>query len=60
MNNFTNFTNFSEYASTIAVNEASKRINTVVLSVDDINAYLQAVKRNIPESIADTIYLYVK
>jgi DNA-directed RNA polymerase specialized sigma subunit len=60
MNNFTNFTNFSEYASTIAVNEASKRINTVVLSVDDINAYLQAVKRNIPESIADTIYLTAK
>ena len=54
MNNFTNFTKFT------AINEAVKRINNDILTVDDINAYLQAVKKQIPEQVADTIYLTTK
>ena len=54
MNNFTTFTNFS------TLNEAVKRINTTVLTVKDINAYLTAVKKLIPEQVANTIYLTAK
>lgn len=60
MTNFTNFTNFVEYT---AINEAvkgSKYINNIILSPEDINAYLQAVKKHIPEQVADTIYLTSK
>jgi DNA-directed RNA polymerase specialized sigma subunit len=54
MNNFTNFTNFA------AINEAVKRISNEILSVNDINSYLQAVKKLIPGQVADTIYLTAK
>lgn len=54
MNNFTNFTKFT------AINEAAKRISNEILTVNDINAYLQAVKKQIPEQVADTIYLTAK
>ena len=54
MNNFTTFTNFS------TLNEAVKRINTTVLTVDNINTYLDAVKKRIPEQVANIIYLTAK
>ena len=54
MKNFTSFTNI------VALNEAIKRISNEVLSVDDITAYLDAVKKHIPEQVADTIYLTAK
>lgn len=54
MNNFTSFTNFT------TLNEAVRRINNDILTVDDINTYLQAVKKQIPEQVADTIYLTAK
>jgi DNA-directed RNA polymerase specialized sigma subunit len=54
MNNFTTFTNFS------TLNEAVKRINTTVLTVDSINTYLDAVKKRIPEQVANIIYLTAK
>lgn len=55
MNNFTN--NFKNFT---AINEASKRINNDVLTIDDINTYLDAVKKRIPEQVADIIYLTAK
>ena len=54
MNNFTTFTNFS------TLNEAVKRINTTVLTIDNINTYLDAVKKRIPEQVANIIYLTAK
>jgi RNA polymerase sigma factor (sigma-70 family) len=54
MKNFTNFTNI------VAINEAAKRINNEVLSPEDITSYLDAVKKNIPEQVVDTIYLTAK
>lgn len=54
MNNFTAFTKFS------IINEAVKRINTTILTVDDINTYLNAVKKRIPEQVANIIYLTAK
>ena len=55
MNNFTN--NFKNFT---AINEASKRINNDVLTIDDIITYLDAVKKRIPEQVADIIYLTAK
>ena len=54
MNNFTNFTNFA------AINEAAKRVSNEILTVDDVNAYLQAVSKRIPKQVADIIYLTAK
>jgi DNA-directed RNA polymerase specialized sigma subunit len=54
MNNFTNFINFTK------INESVKRINTSVLTVDDINNYLDSVKKRIPEQVSNTIYLTAK
>ena len=54
MNNFINFKNFT------VINEALKRVSTEVLSVDDINKYIQAVKKNIPSQILDVIYITAK
>jgi DNA-directed RNA polymerase specialized sigma subunit len=54
MNNFTNFTNFA------AINEATKRVSNEILTVDDINAYIQAVNKRIPKQVADIIYLTAK
>ena len=54
MNNFTNFTNI------VAINEAAKLISNVVMTVSDINAYIQAVGKNIPKQVADIIYLTAK
>ena len=54
MNNFTNFTNF------VAINEATKRVSNEILTVADINDYLQAVGKNIPKQVADIIYLTAK
>ena len=54
MKNFTSFTNI------VAINEAAKRITNEVLSPEDITTYLDAVKKRIPEQVADTIYLTSK
>lgn len=54
MKNFTSFTNI------VAINEAAKRITNEVLSPEDITTYLDAVKKRIPEQVADTIYLTAK
>ena len=54
MNNFTNFTNI------VAINEATKRVSNEILTVKDINDYLQAVGKKIPKQVADIIYLTAK
>lgn len=54
MNNFTNFTNI------VAINEATKRVSNEILTVNDINDYLQAVGKKIPKQVADIIYLTAK
>ena len=54
MNNFTRFTDFS------TINEAVKRVNNEILTVEDINNYLQAVGKKIPKQVADIIYLTSK
>lgn len=54
MKNFTNFTNI------VAINEATKRVSNEVLTVKDINDYLQAVIKKIPKQVADVIYLTAK
>lgn len=53
MNNFTNFTSFAQ------INEA-KLISNDILSIDDINRYLQSVIKYIPKQVADIIYLTIK
>ena len=55
MNNFTN--NFKKFT---VINEAVKHVNTEVLSTSDIDEYLKAVKKRIPEQVADIIYLTIK
>ena len=54
MSNFTNFTNFA------AINEAAKRTSNILLTVEDINSYIQAVGKNVPKQVADIIYLTAK
>lgn len=54
MNKFTNFTNFT------AINEAVKRTNISVMTVEDINQYVYAVKKKIPSQVADIIYITAK
>lgn len=53
MNNFTSFTN-------IVVNEATKFVNSDVLSVTEINDYIKAVGKSIPKQVADIVYLTAK
>lgn len=55
MNNFTN--NFKNFT---AINEAAKYINNDTLTINDIESYLSAVKKRIPEPIANIIYLTIK
>ena len=58
MDKFTNVSkNFKSFTS---INESSKLINNEVLSKDDIIAYLDVVKKRIPEHVADIIYLTAK
>ena len=54
MNNFTSFTNFT------TINEAVSRTSTDVLSVADINKYIQAVSKQIPSQVANVIYITAK
>ena len=54
MNNFTSFSKFTE------INEAVKRLNTDVMTVEDINKYIQAVYKKVPKIVADVIYLTAK
>lgn len=54
MKNFTNFTKIVE------LNEAAKRINNEILSVEDINKYLKAVEKKIPTTVANIVYLTIK
>lgn len=55
MNNFTN--NFKNFTS---INEAVKLVSNDAMSTKDINDYLNAVKKHIPEQVADIIYLTIK
>lgn len=54
MNNFTSFSKLTE------INEAVKRLNTDVITVEDINKYIQAVGKKVPKVVADIIYLTSK
>lgn len=54
MNNFTNFKSFT------SINEAVKLVSTDILTIKDITEYLEAVKKHIPEQVADIIYLTAK
>ena len=55
MNNFTN--NFKKFT---VINEAAKYSSIDSLTIDDIKQYLNAVKKQIPEQIANIIYLTIK
>lgn len=52
-----NFTNFSKI---IAVNEATKLVSNDVMTVDEINDYLNKVGKKIPKQVADIVYLTAK
>lgn len=54
MNNFTSFSKFTE------INEAVKRLNIDVMTVEDINKYIHAVGKKVPKIVADVIYLTAK
>lgn len=55
MNNFTNnFKNFTD------INEAAKYSSIDSLTIDDIQQYLDTVKKRIPEQISNIIYLTIK
>lgn len=54
MNNFIGFKSFT------AINEAVKRVNNEILSVEDINKYIQAVNKHIPTQVSNIIYLTAK
>lgn len=54
MNNFTSFTKI------IALNEATKFVDGVVLSIQEINEYLEKVGKKIPKQVADIVYLTAK
>lgn len=54
MNNFTSFSKFTE------INETVKRLNIDVMTVEDINKYIQAVGKKVPKIVADVIYLTAK
>lgn len=55
MNNFTN--NFKNFT---AINEAAKYNNIDSLTLESVQEYLNAVKKRIPEQIANIIYLTIK
>jgi RNA polymerase sigma factor (sigma-70 family) len=54
MKNFTNFTKI------IAINEASKLISNDVMTVQEINEYIEKVGKKIPQQVADIVYLTAK
>lgn len=54
MNNFTSFTKI------IAINEASKLISNDIMTVKEINEYLEKVGKKIPKQVADIVYLTAK
>lgn len=56
LNNMNNFTSFKKFT---AINEDISR-NNEVLSIDEINKYISAVKKNIPKQVLDIIYLTAK
>lgn len=58
MNNFIHTSkNFKSFS---LISEATKLVSIEVLSKDDINSYLEAVKKRIPEQIARIIYITAK
>ena len=54
MNNFTNFSKI------IAVNEATKLVSNDIMTVEEINDYLDKVGKKIPKQVADIVYLTAK
>lgn len=54
MNNFTSFTKI------IAINEAAKLVSNDVMTVQEINEYLEKVGKKIPKQVADIVYLTAK
>lgn len=52
--------NFTDFSKIIAVNEATKLISNDVMTVQEINEYLEKVGKKIPKQIADLIYLTAK
>lgn len=54
MNNFTSFTKI------IAINEAAKLVSNEIMTVTEINDYLNKVSNKIPKQVADIVYLTAK
>ena len=54
MNNFTNFSKI------IAVNEATRLVSNDIMTVEEINDYLNKVGKKIPKQVADIVYLTAK
>lgn len=54
MNNFTNFTKI------IAINEAAKLVSNDIMTIQEINEYLEKVGKKIPKQVADIVYLTAK
>lgn len=52
-----NFTNFSKI---IAVNEATRLVSNDVMTIKEINDYLNKVGKKIPKQVADIVYLTAK
>lgn len=52
--------NFTSFSQICAVNEATKLVSNDIMTVDEINSYLDAVGKKIPKQVADIIYLTAK
>lgn len=52
--------NFTSFSKIIAINEASKLVSNDVMTIQEINEYLEKVGKKIPKQVSDIIYLTIK
>lgn len=52
--------NFTDFSKIISINEAKKSVSNTIMTVDEINEYIQKVSKKIPTQVANVVYLTAK
>lgn len=52
--------NFTSFSKIVAITEASKFVSNDIMTVEEINEYLNKVGKKIPQPVADIVYLTAK
>lgn len=52
--------NFTSFSQIIAINEANKFVSNEILTVEEIESYLDKVGKKIPQQVANIVYLTAK